>query len=234
MFIIPENTSKLRLALIGCNIDHSLSPKVYEEILGEKLECYDLLDYSSSDSIPPMRQLFEKYHGISITAPYKKIHKWIGDFRVEGVPEAFTSFNALKKSGNTVIATNTDFLALREIISDLLKGNWSQVFILGDGSMSEVVATILKDKGVAFTVLSRRNGLLDNYKFTTSKTLVFNTCSRSYLFTSPLPDESLFYDLNYSNSKQKESITSQNRAYNDGLKLLKMQAIEAVNFFTLK
>ena len=47
----------LKLALVGKEISHSLSQKMYEDLLKQKVD-YSLLDYSSNQLIPPLSVLF--------------------------------------------------------------------------------------------------------------------------------------------------------------------------------
>lgn len=61
----------MKLGLLGYPITHSLSPKLYQEILGPKLTSYELFSFENRESIPSLDYFANKLDGLNITSPYK-------------------------------------------------------------------------------------------------------------------------------------------------------------------
>ena len=145
----------LKLALIGKEIQHSLSPEIYSDFLGDQLTIYDLLDYPNEKVIPEASVLLSLYNGISITSPYKKV--FMDKVRLTPGAEALGAINCLGIIKGEIVGENTDYLAIVSIIS-----NWKKkmgplsVIILGDGVMSKITEFALKNLGISFKTLSRR------------------------------------------------------------------------------
>jgi len=61
--------------------------------------------------------------------------------------------------------------------------------------------------------------------------LFINSCSRSFVFNGVLDKSFLFWDYNYNFEPHLESLPARCHRYDDGLELLKHQAIEALRFW---
>lgn len=216
------------LGLIGRNIQHSKSKDVYELILKEEVD-YHLFDYNSQAEIPSFTSILNKVPSISITAPYKKyafeqIDKYVGDFNLNTV-------NAIKIKNSIVYGTNTDAIAFLKIFNKLFN-KFDNVYILGDGAMSDMICALLKDS-VNLQVLSRKNKKISNsqYYSLTDKVLLINTCSRSFNFTFNLKNNYYFWDMNYEMPEHRSHFLKMNVAYLDGYSLLIEQAKFALSFW---
>jgi len=221
-------------ALIGKNISHSNSENVYKELLETKYLSYTLLDYSSEDSIENIKTNLEKYSYISITSPYKKFFFKNVD-TVEPLVKDLGSVNCIKLLNDEVIGTNTDFFAIKEIISSLVKDNVSNILILGDGTMSGLVQYILSTFKIDFKVLSRKNNQLENLSENiVENSLIINTCARSYSPKFKTTSSCTFWDFNYNQEYAEELNTNKFINYYDGLLMLTLQAKYALSFWNLK
>ena len=224
-----------KLALIGKNISHSQSQKVYESILGEKVD-YTLLDISEVAKIPRPEKLFDTFEGVSITSPYKSVFH--GQVFIEDPSlRSLNSINCLRKKGELYEGTSTDFFALRDHFGELIKEYGPfKVALLGDGNMSILTRSILHEMGVEYRVFSRKLG---NLAVDTDlaaifaagqKVVVVNSCSREFVFRGKLPPDGLFWDYNYGVGGcggHPEEYCS----YKDGYSLLEQQAKYALSFW---
>ncbi|GAB4012165.1 MAG: hypothetical protein Fur0010_07740 [Bdellovibrio sp.] len=228
----------INLALIGKNISHSKSQMMYEKILGKKIN-YNLLDYKSENEIPPLGVIFNKLdlQGLSITYPYKR--HFLNQVEVDQEVASLGSINCIRKIGDKYLGTNTDFFAMKDILSKLITENsFTSILILGNGNMSEVVKKILDQRGWLYQQLTRsQHGDLSGFDirpFQSDNSLVINCCSRDMFFNGKIKDNSVFLDVNYGISdghfkgKKPQSLT-----YIDGLELLELQAIYALNHWVI-
>lgn len=223
----------IKLALIGKNIRHSKSQEIYESLLEKKID-YTLLDYEELSIIPKLASLLQNFHGISITSPYKK--SFSDQVHISESP--FKSVNTLKMNGSKIYATNTDYLACEEILKDfILKRKITEIHILGDGSMSEIVQKILESYNFSYHIYSRKIGNLEDIKLDNkarkNPQLVINTCAREYTFNHNLSQNTIFWDMNYALEKHIKHFASLNVEYIDGVQLLRLQAKYALSFWNL-
>ena len=226
-----------KFALIGRDISHSRSPEMYRKLISSAV-VYDLLDYSSPTEIPTAEKLFDQYDGINITSPYKK--HFIAFVELTKNAKEIGAINCLKKSGNKIIGENTDYLAIVDILKELIQKYSSlEIVILGDGVMSNVVQVALKNLSLESKLLSRK--LTDGFSqlnldqvFTEKNKvpLVINTCAREYVFNGSLPANSLFWDFNYNFPQHSQRFFHKTENYFDGLDMLERQAFYAVAFWS--
>lgn len=220
----------MKLGLIGKNISHSKSQQMYEEILNRPVD-YTLLDFAKENDIPGLKSLFEKdgFTGISVTAPYKNyVFKNVKADRFASELEAV---NCIKFYKGQLLGINTDFLATINILERYLD-DYEDIVILGSGAMYRTCSLALRHLEKSYTQYSRKkDGALENFDLTKHQnSLVINSCSREYNFNGKISDDCLFWDLNY-NHQYNQSSLSDKCQYIDGIELLKLQAIYALEFW---
>ena len=149
------------------------------------------------------------------------------------------AINCIRKVGEKFEGTNTDYLALLEIIDGYKKINKNLgVILLGDGAMATVLLKIFKAQNIKFKQFSRKlnndfsslsisKGLLKEC----DNIVVMNACSRNYLFNGQIDYDIDFYDLNYSNKPQENFFSTRSNKYIDGIELLEGQARHALKFW---
>lgn len=225
----------IKLALLGKDIQHSRSQKVYEEILGKPIE-YKLFDIDNIEDIPTLDVVFSHYQGLSITAPYKSFY--IDDLALSEKVEKLGAVNCIKKLDSSYLGQNTDYQALKSIFeSSYIKYLESfSITILGDGHMSYITREYLDDLGVSYQLRARSKGDdlqvlgLDKKK----SNLIINTCSREFVFKGHgLDRKDIFWDYNYSMTKHANSLALF-CDYRDGSELLKLQAQYALEFWGIE
>ncbi|WP_127715254.1 hypothetical protein [Halobacteriovorax sp. HLS] len=215
-----------KLGLVGRNISHSKSQQMYEEILGEPVD-YSLFDFEEESKIPKLEYFFNLVDGLSITAPYKK--QFLKDVILDREIEALGAINCIKKEGNQYFGTNTDFMAVEQLLRSYTD---KSIVILGDGSMASITIAALNSLKLQYRQYSRRScGDITKLDLSNlNNGLIINTCSREFLYEGALSKDTIFWDYNYSSSKQAKII--QNKySYVDGLELLKLQAKFALDFW---
>lgn len=229
----------INLALIGKDISHSKSAKIYERLLGESIN-YDLLDCSSENEIPPLDQLSKKYQGLNITSPYKKF--FFNDVALSNDIKFLGAINCISFEDSGAQGTNTDYLALLGIIDDFINLYPKIYFIIfGDGVMSKVTQNVLDKLGMEYEVVSRKSfPSISQYKINQNllskndQVILFNACSRDFIYKGDLPLGVTFYDYNYDFLPHKEHFFDQECLYIDGIELLERQATYALEFMKLK
>ncbi len=224
------------LGLLGFPISHSLSPTLYQEILGTDVR-YDLLEYSVASQIPLLSELGKIYNGLNITTPYKDHFVKEVEFEIEAFAD-LGIINALSFVDGRVFATNTDYSAVEFILSRY-QTQYPQlkVLLLGSGAMAWMTEVIASSLDVPLIQLSRNLGFdlntidLGLYQDQNAQILVINATSRKFTFTGKLNLDYLFWDYNYSYLADPMHISRQVKEYRDGQEMLKLQAIAAVEFW---
>jgi shikimate dehydrogenase len=220
----------MRLALIGKNISHSKSPEVYKEILGEKLQSYELLDYTEEILIPSLKEIFLKFDGVSITSPYKT--HFLSEVNLVNCPVGVAGINAVRFFNNVYEGTNTDFIAIKVLLEgfkNILKDK--KVVILGDGVMSKITEQALQVLGIEYNLFSRKQTTqFDQLIF--ENNFIINTCSRDYTFLGNIRENVVFWDFNYNFLPHEKLIPTICSEYISGLSLLESQAKYAVLFWS--
>jgi shikimate dehydrogenase len=227
----------ISLALIGKDISHSQSPKMYKKLLTKEHE-YTLLDFKKESEIPSLEKIFSQHQGLSITSPYKR--HFLDKVQMDESINPLNAINCIKKGPDgTFEATNTDFLAVQSILSKLEeKYGKLDVVLLGDGAMSFITQKILLKKNIQFKVFSRKTvDDLENLFLSSSsdgKTLlVINSCARTFVFQGQVPKDSIFWDFNYDFLPHKQRLSSLCQSYLDGIEMLELQAKFAIEFWNL-
>lgn len=221
----------IHLGLIGKDISHSKSQKMYEELLGKKIN-YDLMDYSSSEEIPSLDEIFQKVQGLSITSPYK--NHFLNQVKLAG---DFEAINCIRKEGDQYFATNTDALALKEILPKLIaQFSPVEIIVLGDGPMATLTLDILNNDCIQLS--RKQNGALESFDFVQfskkeGKKLILNACSRNFVYSGKIDKNYIFYDYNYDFLPHKNYLETNVFSYIDGIHLLKLQALHALKFWSL-
>ena len=95
------------------------------------------------------------FHGISVTMPFKRE---VIDFldSLDMNVKVYNSCNTISINSNKWVGYNTDIYGIRAICELIPAG--STVQILGDGAMSGGIQSVLEEKGIEFSVFSRRIG----------------------------------------------------------------------------
>lgn len=229
----------LRLGLLGRGIQHSRSKEMYEKILGEVVN-YTLIDCDEESNILPLKGLFNTYSlkGLSITFPYKKhfLSKVECDLKIV---KNIGAINCIGLRNGKFIATNTDYLAALTLVQrdiDIIKDH--QVILLGSGNMALVFELVFKELDISYKLVCRKaSGDLNRVDYcglsdSKGKAFIVNCCSREFTFEAKVPEQSTFWDMNYS-FKEHDQLKRKVFHYREGLDLLELQAKFALEFWEI-
>ena len=226
----------IKLGLLGKSIQHSLSQKMYEDILGERIH-YTLFDYPSPLDIPELSCLFRDVNGLSITAPYKQ--HFVANLNLSAEAIQANAVNCINQnSSNQFFGHNTDSLACAELINKYLVNKISDIIVLGNGPMARVLLFLLKEHSFNVVHVHRHDQFnINDFDMRTmgrKRICIINCCSRGVVFNPKFHEckVELFWDLNYGQDHLFSGLYDNN--YLDGIELLKLQAKFALNIWEIK
>lgn len=226
----------MKLGLLGYPITHSLSPRLYQQFLGPELESYELFSFEKAGDIPPLSFFSSKLNGLNITSPYKT--HFVKEIIIESdLVKSLGSVNTLAFTDRGVLGTNTDLLAVVEILKNYLEEYGDiEISLLGDGVMANLTKVVAKDLKIPVRQFSRKNTPdfqhLDLSKINQDiQQVVINSCSRDFVFQGKLKGEEVFWDYNYSFLPHQNTLPKVVMAYHDGQAMLELQAKAAINFW---
>ena len=204
---------KYKFALIGKNISHSLSPRVFRKILRHQDFQYDLLDFQGFPNEEKIRDLLIRYHFINVTSPFKKNASLCCDIKKTNYPQ---SINTLYLKNQKIIGLNTDAYGFEYLIKHYKLNLTKKISLFGDGLMSSLAQEMIKNKNVE--LFSRKQQNFDQI-YRQKHEIILNTLSRSAPLQYEKIQTKVFLDLNYDILK-----SSLNYDYKDGLRFLITQA----------
>lgn len=227
----------MKLGLLGFPVNHSLSPKLYQEFLGKELTSYELFSYPEAKDVPDLSFFKDKLDGLNITSPYKT--HFINQIEIESdLVRELGSVNTLAFTKERVVGTNTDVIAVTEILKRFQKENSSiELLILGDGVMARLTMIVARNLNISFRQFSRKQNIgfetldLTAYQPPGRLSIVINACSRDFVFKGKFTGGELFWDYNYSFLPHQNSLPSQVLSYQDGREMLELQAKAAIQFW---
>jgi shikimate dehydrogenase len=226
----------MKLALLGHSITHSRSPSLYKKFFGSAVQ-YDLLDISSKEHLPSLDDLAALYRGVNITSPYKEFY-FDKVLIMDQAVLKIGAINTISFTSEGVFGTNTDLIAVREILQNF-KSKYSQlsVLLLGSGVMARVTEVVCQELGLEFHQFSRTTGPdlatknLAEFQQPGQQNLIINACSRQFVFQGGLSGEEIFWDYNYHFIPHQNTLPFRVKEYHDGQEMLHLQAQAAVEFW---
>jgi shikimate 5-dehydrogenase len=137
-----------------------------------------------------------------------------------------------------VIGTNTDLLAVVDILQNYLKNFPNlKIILLGDGAMARVTKLVAQDLNIKIQQFSRKNNVdlsqldISILKEASVQNLIINSCSRDFVFQGKVSGDEIFWDYNYSFIPHQNSLPSRVKMYHDGQEMLELQAKAAIKFW---
>lgn len=224
----------IKLALVGRNISHSLSERIYSDLLNRKIQ-YKLFDVKKEKDLPKLDEIFSEYQGLSITSPYKK--SYLGDLNNSN---AFSAINTIRKDESGYVGTNTDLVAIKAQVANFLDNYpFVEFQVLGDGAMAELVTFELKNLNLEFKQFSRKKNSdfytkIFKVKDNDSQSVLINCCAREFDFKNKIDQDYIFWDLNYGHDFHAKHLSKSVKKYLDGQNFLKIQAQAALKFWGLE
>lgn len=227
----------MKLGLLGYPIAHSLSPKLYKDLLGPQLTSYELFAYPSSKDIPDISFFSGYLDGLNITSPYKS--HFLSSVEIDSeIVRQLGAINTISFKTPVPLATNTDMIAVEEILTNFQKHHSRlNILMLGDGAMARLTTLVAKSKHIPLKQFSRKANLnfakldLGQFQEDGVQNIIINACSRDFVFSGKVSGEEIFWDYNYSFLPHQNSLPSLVKSYIDGQEMLLLQAKAAINFW---
>lgn len=135
-----------RFGIIGYPVSHSLSPELFSAAYGGRY-AYDLIEAASFGEA---RERFtDRYRAVNVTMPFKEEAAAAADVRSAEV-ERTGAANILVRTKEGIIARNSDYLAVRSILRELLAspgGPLLSVAVIGTGGAGKAAKAAAEDEG---------------------------------------------------------------------------------------
>lgn len=227
----------MKLGLLGYPVAHSKSPELYRRFLGDKLTSYELFSCENDADVPSLDFFRTRLDGLNITSPYKK--HFVGQIEIPSpLVKSLGAVNTLAFTGDKVLGTNTDLVAIVDILKNYIKQfKKIQLLLLGDGVMARVTKLVAHDLNIPLIQFSRKltegfNQLnLAQYESGEYQNIIINSCSRDYVFQGKTSGNEIFWDYNYAFTPHLSSLPAQVKLYQDGQEMLELQAKAAIQFW---
>lgn len=235
-----------KFALIGYDIEYSLSPKIHTAIysfLGIKAD-YVLISIAPENLENEIERL-KGLDGFNVTQPHKNAVTGFLDDNLS----PFGAVNTVKVNNGRLTGYNTDAEGFRAHLDKLKAGvKGMKALVLGAGGMAAAAAGVLKQSGADVTVYNRTFEKAEKLSLSLGvravKTLVGQkpeiavSCvsaplkDKQFMFERlDLSDLKLGYETIYSDTKFLEECKKTGALTTGGLPLLILQAIAAEEIF---
>ena len=149
-----------RYCLIGRPLGHSFSARYFAEKFareGISEVCrYDLCELPSIEALPEMLRSMEGLVGFNVTIPYKQQIIPYLDAMSDEV-RAIGAVNCVRVGEDgSLVGYNTDVDGIRLTLDRLLDGvQPEKALVLGTGGASQAVQYVLRERGIAYRIVSR-------------------------------------------------------------------------------
>lgn len=227
----------MRLGLLGYPVKHSRSPELYRRFLGNELTSYELFSCEKKEDIPSLETFRKSLDGLNITSPYKE--HFVNQIEIpSALVRSLGAVNTLAFVGEKTYGTNTDLVAIVEILKNYLRDYKAvKILLLGDGVMARVTTLVAHDLNIPVLQFSRKttsdfNHLdLRVHHQHDVQNIIINSCSREFVFNGQVSGEEIFWDYNYAFAPHENSLPGMVKLYQDGQEMLELQAKAAINFW---
>lgn len=235
--------------LIGHPLSHSFSKAYFEDkFRNEALDCFFVnFDIERLESIKDIIIQYPDLQGFTTTHPYKKAIFQYLSF-IDRNAKEIGAVNVVKiDTDKKLHGYNTDYIGFQGLLEEAIEGKHiNKAYICGTGGASESVKFVLKNKGISFEILSRKDDSyqrLNNAGFHDNELIINATPVGMYPNSDGLLElpyatansSNVFIDLIYNPEEtmfMKEAKKYGASAYN-GLKMLKLQAEAAWRIWSL-
>ena len=195
-----------RYGLIGHPLKHSQSRFYFNEKFEyEGLDClYQHFDLKSLEELQEVMDRYPDLCGFNVTIPYKEaIIPLLDD--IDPVAKAVGAVNVLKITEGKLIGYNTDVYGFEQLLNRAINGKTIEhALILGTGGASKAVQYVLRQKGIAYALVSR-DATKGDYTYDTLTDEILNQ-NHLIINTTPLgmfPHIDDFPDLHYQGLSKK-------------------------------
>ncbi len=151
--------------IIGYPLTHSFSRQYFTEKIereGIADSVYETFPLQSITTFPELLKQQPLLKGLSVTIPYKEqVLKYVTVLSNE-VKEIGAS-NCIRIRGNELTAFNTDITGFERSFVKKLKPGHTKALVLGTGGASKAVQYVLKNLGIDFLIVTRKENDLPGF-----------------------------------------------------------------------
>ena len=195
-----------RYGLIGHPLKHSMSRHYFNEKFEyEGLDClYQHFDLKSLDELQEVMDRYPDLCGFNVTIPYKEAIIPLLD-NIDLVAKTVGAVNVVKVTDGKMNGYNTDVYGFEQLLNRAINGKTIEhALVLGTGGASKAVQYVLKQKGIAYALVSR-DAAKGDYTYDTLTDEILNQ-NHLIINTTPLgmyPRVDDFPDLHYQGLSKK-------------------------------
>jgi len=236
-----------KFGLIGYPLTHSFSKKYFTSKFEREslMDCqYDLYEIEHESLFPSIIDQNPELEGINVTIPYKeKIIPYL-DILDPACAE-IGAVNCIRIKQGKLTGFNTDYMGFKQSLEHWLGNEKPNVLVLGTGGASKAVTKAIRDLGMNYFMVSRKNAensnlisyddLAKDEDILKSHHLIINTTPLgTYPKTEEMPKINLdwissqhkVYDLVYNPEKTflMRSLEARGAVVKNGLEMLHLQA----------
>lgn len=144
--------------LIGKTLEHSFSREYFLNKFkteGNRDADYQFFEIEEVSIFPEVIKLVPKLYGLNVTIPYKSsILPYLNE--LDEKARRIGAVNTIEFLPNgSLKGWNTDYTGFRDSLLPLLKPHHKTALVFGDGGAAKAVQVVLRDLGIAYTVISR-------------------------------------------------------------------------------
>ena len=147
-----------RFGLIGYPLSHSFSQKFFNEKFEREgiRDCvYDTFPIPGIGELPALLKAHPDLHGLNVTIPYKeKVLAYLD--HLNDIVEKTGACNCISISGGKLFGFNTDTIGFKVSLLAKLQSHHKKALILGKGGAARAVAYVLKNLGIDFLYVVRK------------------------------------------------------------------------------
>ena len=229
--------------IIGYPLSHSFSPAFFnKKFEAEGINAlYTALPIPDIALFPQLLIDNPRLKGLNVTIPYKQsVMPYLDELNDEA--EKVGAVNCIAVRNGKTKGYNTDVIGFERSLGPLLQPQHAYALILGTGGASKAVAYVLKQKGIAYKLVSRTAkagmltyaditpAMLSKYKFiinTTPLGMYKDLTGCPALPYDALGSEHLVYDLVYNPAETRflALAKAQGAVIKNGLDMLHLQAM---------
>jgi shikimate dehydrogenase len=228
--------------LIGYPLAHSFSPAYFKKKFAEQNidAVYEAFTVEDISGFPDLLNAYPNMQGLNVTIPHKETVIFYLD-ELDSTAAEIGAVNCITLKNGVKKGYNTDVTGFEQSLIPLLQSQHTHALILGTGGSSKAVAYVLKQLGIAYRFVSRKEqpGCITYPELTAEiiaqHKLIVNTTSLGlypYIDGAPsIPYENLtthhlLYDVIY-NPEETKFLSlgkEQGAAIKNGFEMLQLQA----------
>jgi len=211
-----------KFAVIGKPIFHSLSPEIFTQLYKQHNFQNTRYYRISANSLNESLEFIQKFNfkGFNVTAPYKEqiinsLHS------IDKISSEIGAVNTVLNQNNKLFGSNTDFLAIVDLLEKYAIKKTSKILVLGAGGAAKAAINALKSKNYTNVHLSNRthNKIINLPKKFDYQSIKFNNLKlhlNNFDFiinTTPLQlhtsnKHTIILNADYSSETQQDNIIS--------------------------